>query len=84
MTRDATAKMITATEIACFAYCPEQWRLEYGLGLPPANTASHAAGTRHHDRNTAAERMATALIAGGFVVALAAAVLLLWVIGQWR
>ena len=27
---------ITASEIACFAYCPEQWRLEYGLKLLPA------------------------------------------------
>jgi hypothetical protein len=24
---------ITAAELACFAYCPEQWRLEYGLEL---------------------------------------------------
>ena len=24
--------LISAQEIACFAYCPEQWRLQYGLG----------------------------------------------------
>ena len=22
--------LVTAQEIACFAYCPEQWRLQYG------------------------------------------------------
>ena len=32
--------LVTATEIACFAYCPEQWRLQYGLGLPAENQAA--------------------------------------------
>ena len=27
------AELITASEIACFTYCPEHWRLEYGLEL---------------------------------------------------
>ena len=31
----AASDPITAVEIACFAYCPEQWRLEYGVGLEP-------------------------------------------------
>ncbi len=29
--------LITATEIACWVYCPEQWRLQYGLGLEPGD-----------------------------------------------
>ena len=32
--------MISASEIACWAYCPEQWRLQYGLGLEPENKGS--------------------------------------------
>ena len=40
--------LVTAAEIAAFVYCPEQWRLEYGLGLEPGNRAAMEAGTRHH------------------------------------
>ena len=40
--------MVTAQEIACWAYCPEEWRLQYGLGLEPENQASLKAGNRHH------------------------------------
>jgi hypothetical protein len=32
-------KLISASEIACYAYCSEQWRLEYGLGLASDNQA---------------------------------------------
>jgi hypothetical protein len=34
--------MISAQEIACFAYWPEQWRLQYGLRLEPGNRAFRA------------------------------------------
>jgi hypothetical protein len=44
----AASDVISAAEIACYAYCPEQWRLEYGLGLEPENRAALEAGTRHH------------------------------------
>ena len=37
--------LITASEIASYAFCPEAWRLEYGLGLPAENQA--ALGGRH-------------------------------------
>lgn len=84
MVHDANAKMVSAQEVACFAYCPEQWRLQYGLGLPPTNGAALAAGTRHHARNAAAERVASALIVLGIAVVLAAAAaLLIRVVGQW-
>ena len=39
--------MVSAAEIAAFVYCPEQWRLEYGLGLEPGNRAELDAGDRH-------------------------------------
>src|SRR4051794_2417013 len=48
--------LVTASEIAAFAYCPEQWRLQYGLGLRAENQAALGAGTRHHERKALAER----------------------------
>src|SRR3954447_21556177 len=45
------AALITAAVIACWAYCPEQWRLQYGLGLQPANRKGLATGDRHHAEN---------------------------------
>ena len=74
---------ITATEIACWAYCPEQWRLEYGLELLPANRAALDAGTRHHARKAAAERIAGWLVVLGKAVIVAAIlVLLAWVLSR--
>jgi hypothetical protein len=71
--------MITATELACFAYCPEQWRLEYGLGLEPGNRAALDAGTRHHEQKAVAEQVAGGSIGiGRVLVVLAVLVLLLW------
>ena len=60
--------VITATEIASWVYCPEQWRLQHGLGLEPANREELAAGKRHHSRKAAAERMAGGSIALGRVL----------------
>ena len=37
---------ITATEVASWAYCPEAWRLEYGLGLEAGNRESRAGSQR--------------------------------------
>ena len=55
--------LVAAAEIAAFVYCPEQWRLQSGLGLVPANRAALDAGNRHHAGKAVAER-----IAGGAVV----------------
>jgi hypothetical protein len=55
--------LISASEIAGWAYCPEQFRLQYGLGLEPKNWESLAAGNRHHARKALAER-----VAGGAIV----------------
>ena len=72
--------LITASEIACFAYCPEQWRLQYGLGLPAENQAALDAGTRHHGRKAAAERIAgLAIVLGRLILVAALVLLLLWV-----
>jgi hypothetical protein len=75
--------LITASEIASFAYCPEQWRLEYGRGLPADNQAAMAAGIRHHEHKAAAERVAGWLIRLGQIIVVAAlALFLLWVLSQ--
>ena len=69
---------ITASEIASFAYCPEQWRLQYGLGMAAENQAARDAGTRHHKGKAVTERIAgSALFLGRLIVA-AGLVLLLW------
>ena len=77
-------KLITATEIACWAYCPEQWRLQHGLKLVPANRAALDAGTRHHWWKAIAERIAGMAIGIGRALIVIAVLLLvlLWVV--WR
>ena len=81
--RGSRPEMVTAAEIACWAYCPEQWRLEYGLGLPPANRVAMDAGTRHHERKAAAERVAGGSITLGRVLAVLATVVLLLLLWWW-
>ncbi len=49
-------ELVGAAEIASWAYCPEQFRLQYGLGLKPANREALDAGTRSHVRKAVAER----------------------------
>lgn len=71
-------QIVSAQEIACWAYCPEQWRLQYGMGMEPENRAALDAGMRHHGRKAVAERIAgNAIMLGRFLAALAAVVLLL-------
>jgi hypothetical protein len=74
--------MVTATEIAAFVYCPEQWRLEYGLGLEPGNRAATDAGNRHHARKAVAERVAGTSIGLGRVLVVLAllGLLVTWVL----
>ena len=75
--------LITASEIACFAYCPEQWRLQYGLGLPSENQAAMDAGSRYHASKAVAERVAGWFIRLGQVLVIATLlVLLLWVLSR--
>ena len=82
--RRSLDELISASEIACFAYCPEQWRLQYGLRLTPANQAALKAGTRHHRRKALAERLAGHLIAIGRLVAVIGLLALLWLLWGFR
>lgn len=76
--------IVTAHEIGTFVFCPEQWRLEYGLGLEPANQAALRSGSRHHARKATAERAAGRLLRLGRGVVAAALILLfvLWILGR--
>ena len=79
--RRTRPSLITATEIATFAYCPEQWRMEHGLRLQPSNQASRRAGTWHHSGKAIIERIAGGAITLGQILAvLAVMALLLWLI----
>ena len=75
--------LISAAEIASFVYCPEQWRLEHGLGLEPGNQAAIDAGNRHHDHKAVAERVAGGSITLGRILAALAAVVLLLLLWRW-
>ena len=76
--------LVTASEITCFAYCPEQWRLQYGLGLEAENQAALDAGTWHHERKAVAERVAGGSIGIGRTLVVVAFVLLLLLWLVWR
>ena len=63
--RRRDSRMVTATELACFEYFKEQWRLQYALGLEPGNRAALDAGTRHHEGKAVAESIAGGSISVG-------------------
>ena len=75
--------LITAAEIASWAYCPEAWRLENGLGLEGSNRQSRASGERHHARKAVAEQVAGGSITLGRLLAVLAAVVLLLLLWRW-
>jgi hypothetical protein len=78
---------VSAAEIGDFVFCPEAWRLKYGMGLEPENRESLAAGKRHHARKAVAERVAGGAVSLGWrlVVLAVVAVLLWWVLSRrWQ
>jgi hypothetical protein len=75
--------MLTASEIASLVYCPEQWRLQYGHGLPPGNRAALNTGMQHHERKAVAEQIAGGSIELGRFQAVLAAVLLFLLLWRW-
>ena len=82
--KNNATELVTATEIAAFVYCPEAWRLQYGLELKPGNQAALDAGGRHHARKAVAEWLAGGSIALGRWVAVLAilTLLVLWVLSR--
>jgi hypothetical protein len=75
-------ELITASEIACWVYCPEQWRLQYGLGLKAQNRIALDRGSRHHAAKAVAERIAGAALRLGWFLVLAGLLALVWML--WR
>jgi hypothetical protein len=81
--RGRGSDMVTAAEIAAYVYCPEQWRLQDGLGLEPGNWAALDAGDRHHASKAVAEQIAGGSIELGRFLAAVAAVVLLLLLWWW-
>jgi hypothetical protein len=66
----SNAPWVTATEIAGYAYCPEAWRLTYGLGRKGGKLAEKAKGTRSHTRWERAEKTSSKLLRFGLLLLL--------------
>jgi CRISPR/Cas system-associated exonuclease Cas4 (RecB family) len=76
----ADSDVVTASELASYVYCPEQWRLEYGLGQKSENTKALEQGTRYHERTARAEVTSSKLLSIGRLLFLVGGLLLLGVI----
>jgi hypothetical protein len=60
--------VVTASEIASWAWCPESWRLD-SLGADSANRAEMARGESHHATKEAfEERSRSAISVGWFLL----------------
>jgi hypothetical protein len=85
-TPNSRSDVVSASEIASFVYCPEQWRLQCALGNEPENLESLARGKSFH-RGTARfdiwSRRLARLGALLFLLSLLAAVVALR-LGGWR
>jgi hypothetical protein len=66
--------VVSASEIASWAWCPESWRLQ-SLGYEPENKAAIKRGEKFHARTTAFEEWSRSALALGWWL-LAAALLL--------
>ncbi len=63
-------EVVSASEIAAWAWCPESWRLET-LGAEPSNWTELARGETHHARKAAfEERSRSAISLGWWLLAL--------------
>ena len=60
--------VVSASEIASWAWCPEAWRLGQGLGLRPGNEERLEEGERIHARTAATERHSGVALRVGLVL----------------
>ncbi len=73
--------VVSASEIASWAWCPESWRLQ-SLGAEPSNRAEMARGETHHASKAAfEERSRSAVSVGWCLLAFAVLVALLALLG---
>jgi hypothetical protein len=68
-------EIVSASEIAAYAWCPESWRLD-AIGAKPTNQAALARGERAHAKNAAVEVESRSAISLGWWLILVAAALL--------
>ena len=69
--------VVSATEVASYVYCPEQWRLEHGLGNSSTNRTSLARGAALHRKTAAVEVRSRRALRLAFVLVVLAALLAL-------
>ena len=72
----SSSGVVSATEVASYVYCPEQWRLEHGLGQSSTNKASLARGAALHKKTAAVEVRSRHALRLAFVLVVLAAILL--------
>ena len=75
--------MVSASEIASWAWCPESWRLS-ALGAEPENRAAMKRGERRHARVALFERWSRKAISLGWWLLALAVCLLALAVGLWR
>jgi len=63
--------VVTASEIAAWAWCPESWRLD-SLGAEPANRAAMVQGETHHATKAAFEERSRSAISVGWCLLVSA------------
>jgi hypothetical protein len=73
----SNSDVVSATEIASYVYCPEQWRFQHGLGNSSTNTALLARGAALHRKTAAVEVRSRRALRLGFVLVVLAALLAL-------
>ena len=74
--RERDSELVTASEIASYAFCPEAWRLGDGLGLRPGNEASLDRGEALHAKNAALDRKTEKASRAGLLLLASAALTL--------
>jgi hypothetical protein len=63
------SEIVSASEIASWAWCPESWRLN-SLGVEPTNLAQIERGERHHAAKAAFEERSRSAISLGWLLLL--------------
>ena len=64
--------VVSASELASWAWCPESWRLE-SLGAEPSNRAELARGETHHARKAVFEERSRSAVSLGWCLLVFAA-----------
>ena len=74
--RASHSDVVSASEVASWVYCPEQWRLQYGLGHESENVALLKRGERFHASTAAVERSSGRILRLAGILIVVAALLL--------